>query len=552
MAKEWDLQLSRLRLADGASFDSALTQHEAICMDQTRVELLQELREWYCKPQRPILWLSGMAGTGKSTIARTIASELYANDRLAASFFFRRAGNLSEATRFVSTLAYKLAITQRPNASPSLRELIGKAMINHEDVQDQGLRRQWNVLIVEPLSRIQSTQRLALTFVIDALDECGSEDDIRLILQLFIELKNINNVDLSVLITSRPETTLVRGFRNLPEILHRRLDLREIPRDIVEHDLYVYMRTKLGQIKPHNECDWPTEEDLRSLVQKADCLFIYAATVCLFIESSHYDCPEDCLSNILQDRSTGGEDTAAIDGMYTQILDSALAKPGQSKEMTELSTDRFKIIVGSIIALLEMLPVTALGGLISLKVEIVQHALSTLESVLDIPSDTRQPLRLLHPSFRDFLFDQARCGDKPFHLQEETTHNHLAICCLDILCTCLRRNICDLLPDSSPREVSGDVLSLYLPKHVQYACQHWVGHLENASAQQRIHVGFCDGGKIHVFFQEKFLYWVEAMSLIGKMPKAVLMMNKLVAMLKVSCSALPNYNGDDLLSVPTA
>lgn len=545
VAKEWDLQLGKLRLADGASFDSALTQHEAMCMDQTRVEFLQELREWYSKPQSPILWLSGMAGTGKSTIARTMASELHAKDRLAGSFFFRRAGNLSEATRFVSTLAYKLAITQRPNASPSLRELIGQAMIDHEDVQDQGLRRQWNVLIVEPLSRIQSTQRLALTFVVDALDECGSEDDIGLIIQLLIELKNINNVDLSVLVTSRPETTLVRGFRNLPEIMHRRLDLRDIPRDIVEHDLYVYMRKKLGQVKPHNECHWPSEEDLRSLVQKADCLFIYAATVCLFIESSRYDCPEVCLSRILLSRPTGGEDTAAVDCMYTQVLDSALARPGQRKELTERLTDRFKTIVGSIIALLEMLPMTALGDLLSIEVETVGHALSTLESVLNIPSDTKQPIRPLHPSFRDFLFDKARCGHKSFHLQEESVHTHLAICCLDVLCTCLRRNICGLLPESSPQEVSEDALNLHMPKHVQYACQHWIGHLDNASAPQKIHVGFYDGGKIHTFFEEKFLYWLEAMSLIGKMPEAVLMMNKLVAMLKVSWHALHPYNGYD-------
>lgn len=545
VAKEWDLQLGKLRLADGASFDSAPTQHEAMCMDQTRVEFLQELREWYSKPQSPILWLSGMAGTDKSTIARTVADELHTKHRLAGSFFFRRAGNLSEATRFVSTLAYKLAITQGPNTSPSLRELIGQAMINHEDVQDQGLRRQWKELIVEPLSRIKSTQHQALTFVVDALDECGTEDDIRLILQLFIELKNVNNVDLSVLVTSRLETTLVRGFRNVPDILHRRLDLREIPRDIVERDLYVYMRKKLGQIKPQNESHWPSEEDLRSLVQKADCLFIYAATVSLFIQSSRYDCPEDCLSKILLSRPTGGEDTAAIDCMYTQVLDSALARPGQRKEMTERLTDRFKTIVGSIVALLEMLPIIALGGLLSMKVESVQHALSTLESVLNIPSDTKQPIRLLHPSFRDFLLDKARCGHKSFHLQKESVHTHLAICCLDVLCTCLRRNISDLLPDSSPQEVSEDVLNLHLPKHVQYACQHWIGHLENASAQQKIHVGFYDGGKIHIFFKEKFLYWMEAMSLIGKIPEAVLMINKLVAMLKVSCNALPTCNGYD-------
>ena len=508
-------------------------------MDQTRVELLQKLREWYNNPQCPILWLSGMAGTGKSTIARTVADELYTKHRLAGSFFFRRAGKLRKANSFVTTLAHQLAVTPRPGISPSLKELVGEAILNHSEVLSQGLRGQWKELIVGPLSNIQSSQRLALTFVIDALDECGSEDEIRLILQLFIELKGINNIDLSVLMTSRPETTLLRGFQDMPEILHRRLDLRSIPRDLVEHDLYVFMKQKLGRIKSTSNPDWLDKNVLVPLVQKADCLFIYAATVCLFIENT-YDAPEDCVSNILLNRPTGGGDTAAIDEMYTKVLISALAKPGQQMQMTEQLTDRFKKVVGLIVTLLEMLPITALGGLLSMKVETIQRTLGSLQSVLDIPSDMAQPIRLLHPSFRDFLLDEARCGRRRFYIQRETAHADLAVRCLDILCQCLRRNICNLnSPGSAPQEVSEDRLNSQLPKHVQYACQYWIEHLDCALPQLKTQLGLCDGGKIHGFFKEQFLYWMEAMSIMGKMPETVLMMKTLLAMLRVGCHAEP-------------
>ena len=238
-AKELDLQLGRLRLADGASFDSARSQHEPQCMADTRVDLLKELQEWASCPQKPILWLSGMAGTGKSTIARTMAHRLYTQKKLAGNFFFcRGAGDIGRASTFVSTLAHQLASMPSPVASPSVKELVCDAILHHGDVLDKGLRIQWKELIMGPLSRIKPTHRIALTFVIDALDECDSEDDIRLILQLFIEVTKISNIEFGVLVTSRPETTLLQGFQDIPEIIHRRLDLREIPRQTVEHDIY--------------------------------------------------------------------------------------------------------------------------------------------------------------------------------------------------------------------------------------------------------------------------------------------------------------------------
>lgn len=531
------MQLGRLPLAEGASFDSARLQHEPQCMAGTREELLVLLQDWTCHPERPIFWLSGMAGTGKSTIARNMARQLCTQQKLAGSFFFSRGvGDLGKATKFVSTLAHQLANMSAPGTSPSVKELVCDAIFENSNVLAQGLRNQWKELIVGPLSRIGSTQ-LALTLVIDALDECNSEDDIRLILQLFIEVKNISNVQLSVLITSRPEITLLHGFQDIPEIMHRRLDLRDIPRDVVDHDIYIFMKEKLGEIKSKSQ-DWPSERDLKSLVQKAGCLFIYAATVCRFIGEG-FDVPEDCVSNILLNRPTGGGDTAALDTMYTQVLSTALAKPGQSKPMVKGLTDRFKEVAGSIVVLLDMLSVIALAGLLSMKVETVEVTLSKLGSVLDIPSDTERPVRLIHPSFRDFLLDESRCENNRFHVQRETAHTYLALRCLDVLCEGLRRNICNLeSPSSSPQEVSQDTINHHLPSHVQYACQYWIEHLACASPQQSSQLGLYDDGNVHGFFKGHFLHWLEAMSIIGRMPETVLMMKRLSAMLKVSRKAI--------------
>jgi pantothenate kinase-related protein Tda10 len=77
-------------VAEGAAFDSYENQHEE-CLLGTRVKLLREIEEWTELPHgKCIFWLNGMAGTGKSTISKTIASHLKKNRSLGASFFFKR------------------------------------------------------------------------------------------------------------------------------------------------------------------------------------------------------------------------------------------------------------------------------------------------------------------------------------------------------------------------------------------------------------------------------------------------------------------------------
>ena len=61
------------------------------CLKGTRSAILDEIELWTRDPlQPPVYWLNGLAGTGKSTIARTIAERIFADGRLGASFFCSR------------------------------------------------------------------------------------------------------------------------------------------------------------------------------------------------------------------------------------------------------------------------------------------------------------------------------------------------------------------------------------------------------------------------------------------------------------------------------
>lgn len=83
--------LDRLPRAIGASFDSYAEEHNSKCLQNTRVDLIRKISEWADDPDaQTIFWLKGMAGTGKSTISRTMAQTFADTGRLGASFFFKR------------------------------------------------------------------------------------------------------------------------------------------------------------------------------------------------------------------------------------------------------------------------------------------------------------------------------------------------------------------------------------------------------------------------------------------------------------------------------
>jgi hypothetical protein len=508
-------------------------RNEPLCLSGTRDDVLIQIEAWADgRDGGCIFWLNGMAGTGKSTIARTIAREYHKEGRLGASFFFSRGnGDVSHAGMFFTSIAVQLA-----ERLPSLRHSIYEAIRQH-NIATKGPREQWSQLLFQPLSKLE--EKSPLVVVIDALDECGGEedDDVRGIIQLLAEAQNLTTTRLRVFVTSRPETPIRHGFHDIRGILHRNLVLDEVSQTIVNHDISTFFRKRFKEISDgynYLPADWPGDDKLMALVQRADGLFIYAATVCRFIKDENHWPPQDLLDLFIPSDDPSGlrqdaphkSPTPKLDDMYLQILKHAFRKVGE-RDWPQLAP-QFKQVVGSIAILFELLSITALAKLLG-REAIVNQILLHLPSVVRSPESQGLPIRLLHLSFRDFLLDEQRCCDQHFSVDEKTAHTELAQKCLELMRTCLRRDICALqAPGTLTSEVNRSIVEEHLPPEVQYACLYWVQHLKGSKTR------LLDNGKEHEFLQKHFLPWLEALSLMQKTSEGVLAIASLESVVTVS------------------
>ena len=523
-----------------AAFNSRYNDHKPICLEKTRVEILQEMELWSLNPDGEfIYWLSGSAGTGKSTIARTVATTLEKDKRLGASFFFSRGGgDIGKASKFFTTLAFQLSKVYSP-----LRNHIYEAVRKHPDIAEKGLRSQWDHLILQPLSKMKADPaRLPLVLVVDALDECEGDKDVQQILQLFAEAQTLGPVQLRILVTSRPEPLIQRGFRNVPSLYRRDLILNQIHREIVDRDISIFFQHNLGLLRGTWDdlpLGWPDKDTIRLLVSRAHGLFIYAATICRFLERNEILWPPDdllqlILANSLQDTSgviaLQDSHTMELDEIYIQVLRHCLQKISNKGNKPSIAAF-IRGCVGSIVILYNPLSVIAMAKLINIGERRLQRMLNQLRSVLDVPERRESPVQLYHPSFCDFCLDKLRCSDLQFWVDEKQAHQTLASRCIQLMSNSLKQDICGVGAHGIfVTDINNSRVQQYLPPEVQYACLYWIQHLQKSGAQ------LSDNDQAHRFLKEHLLHWLEALSWMRKVSEGIRAIASLESIVSLPCS----------------
>ncbi|KAG9034502.1 hypothetical protein FS837_002194 [Tulasnella sp. UAMH 9824] len=508
-----------------ARYDSRSRQDANGCLAGTRTKVLEEIYDWInsTDPESPsIFWLCGLAGIGKSTIAHTIAEETDADRRLGASFFFSR----DEADRRNAQLVYPTIASQLARLDHELKKLIASAVERDQDVGKLVMKKQFEKLISEPLVEWRGAKG-TIVIVMDALDECSPESGAEeILIRWAAELPRIQ-VPLRVLITSRPEFHIRRKFQSLslraisqPYILH------DIEKSVVKNDIELFLRQRLNQVAEDYgvQTPWPSEAVLRKLVDRAGILFIYASTVVKFVQDCGYLGPETSLGLLLANETSGeASEYRDIDVLYTQVLRNALSANKRYYKSEDKMKEAFSTVLGAIILLRDPLSGGSLECLLSLNTGTIRMVLLHLHSVLVVPERAESEIRLLHPSFHDFLTSPDRCPDD-LHVDPQENHVGLAVCCLHVLIKDLRHDPCqvgNLWLDNDEIPNLPDRLEKSIPMHVRYACRHFAFHLSQASPKHTVLANL-----LEEFCNKQLLLWVEILSLLSEVDTAVLSLQR--------------------------
>ncbi|KAF8751702.1 WD40 repeat-like protein [Rhizoctonia solani] len=286
------LHVSCLQLGRGADIK------RGACTEGTREAQIKLLLEWADEPSSGrTCWMNGMAGTGKTTIAYTVCTELKSKNQLGASFFCSR--TIPECRRVKHII-------------PSI------ALSADIDAHALALNVQYKKLIEDPLAARQPDTRAADACRAHASDPISD-------------------------IQSAGERDHAQDGWSADGHDDARLVLHNLDSAVVRQDIETYMRKELHDI-PLTHAQW------RSIVDRCGMLFIYAATTCRYIKQEHeMHNLATAVSVIMNSASVPMEqgDESVIDELYKTILDTAFnrsrASQGNKRRMKmvlETATDR--------------------------------------------------------------------------------------------------------------------------------------------------------------------------------------------------------------------
>jgi hypothetical protein len=453
---------------------------------------LTSIREWATNPASPqVLWLTDVAGAGKSTIAKHLSEEWRREGRLGGCFFFdKNREDTRSMRRFCETVAYQVA-----DIRPALRSavLCGIKELS-PPLPLSSFADKLQKMIIE------SMKGTNLVLVIDALDECDKDERGFMLRKL---LPSLSQAPLTkILITSRPESDLVHhlsSYRSNTNSLHD-ADLQSNQADISKF-VEDQMRTLV-------QSSTLTQTDVKLLAQRVNCLFILASTACKAIQ--FFPDPLAMLNTLLNPRSNV---LTGINELYATILEKSFDCSQVKGDMASQARANIVQVLKAILAAYVPLDIATIDSILGIRT--TRHIVKSLSSVLDVTGDG--PVHILHPTFREFLEDKNVA--KEFHVDISDAHKRVAVGCLAVMKAKLEFNICQF-ESSFNLNRSIDDLKDRIPKELQYACVYWPDHVTSSNnygtPDQEVNTAV-----VEIVNDIYPLYWMEGMSALGKVPKMV-------------------------------
>ena len=509
------------------------------CTTGTRVDILERIYWWAVNssPDSPsVFWLAGQAGSGKSTIACTVADHFDKGTNpdpqtvLGANFFCSRQFEDTRRRKYIiPTIAYQLAHQFSSYASALSRTY----KFDSADV----LSKQLKDLLIDPWRLSANESSLSglpqCLVIVDALDEIEDRGGSKFLQDLLETMREGHLGGLKFLITSRPDPELAKLCSSFES--HAICRLYEVPTADVEADIDTYLKAKLPELRD--------EPQLATLVQKADGLFIYAATIVRYIKPPCRRVAKleqlRLMDKMLGDcpplrTSQKAVIPSLIDALYQQILRAAFC------ELDETMSDHRLKILHTLLCTEERISTSVAGRPASdlacteELAEVAKVVVDDLHAVLYFKGDR---VFWYHASFPDFMFDKERSkfkisdtsgtGSQEVDMSCNTAAHHafLTHSCFRIMNADLRFNICNL-PSSFLLDDEVPDLSCRVQENigsaVEYSSRFWAQHLYrvDCSDQEAQRSQLCD------FLRVRVLFWIESMNLLGSKAQCTPMLQR--------------------------
>ncbi|KAF9446046.1 hypothetical protein P691DRAFT_804792 [Macrolepiota fuliginosa MF-IS2] len=412
------------------------------CHRGTRRYFRNRVTAWLINSHREehILWITGPAGVGKSTVAQSIAEHCHQTGRLGAALFFSRAGQSDDvAERVIPTLACQLALR-----FPDYKALLAAALVDNPGVTEKDLHAQFLELIARPLKKLQRRRLLfsaqnPLVIVLDTLDACGGkavQTDLVNIITAFTQ--EFLAIGLLWIFCCRPEPRLRKSLWRTDALGLSRHEVLSMDDVEARDDVEIILRDGLHDIRKQylyrfgpSEI-WPTPVHWWRLMKATSGFYMFASGILEYVGDEHQMDPrallELCLEfieNSLVPHTLHPFHT--LDSLYGQIVLSI------NPDSLPLTT---RILGLCVYHSSDGLTVPDIMNLLGIDQRTLNNALDGLHSVIHVPApgaDDEARIRFYHPSFPDFLKDPNRSGqiaqrilaykEDPYchHLQQPTS-----------------------------------------------------------------------------------------------------------------------------------
>jgi hypothetical protein len=461
-------------------------------------------QQWQQDPQSRLLWIKGDPGKGKTMLLCGIINELQkVINNATVSHFFCQATDLriNSATAVLRGLLYMLVVQQ-----PSLMSHVHKK----HDHGSKSLFEDANawVALKEIFVDVLRDPSLRPTYlVIDALDECVT--DLPMLLDF---VRNQSSVSYRV--------KWIVSSRNWPDIAtqleqagHKVSLSLELDAESVAAAVAVFIQQKVDQLAQEKQYKAEVQNAvLQHLTTNANNTFLWVALVCQELERT-------ANRHVLKKLAVF---PPGLNDLYKRMMQQMSKSDDADTCRCVLASTAVlhrPVTICELVALLEQLEDVSSD---------MREIISLCGSFLTVREDT---VYFVHQSAKDFLFKEA--SHEVFPNGTEEIHRAIFSTSLAHLSRTLHRDMYSLkAPGSAIEKVKLPPADPLVAS--RYPCVYWIDHLHDSKPKSWANsvVGL-QMRVVHNFLKEKYLYWLEGLSLCRSLGTGVVSITKLWLLLQV-------------------